>query len=255
MSYNGSDTEITLPDSVDGNNTYAIYQYAFRYNNNITSVTISNGVTAIGDYAFYYCTSLQRVDYTGTIDQWVEIEFDNYSSNPLYYAKHLYINDKEVTEVNITTATKINAYAFYACKSITKVTIGNSVESIGEDAFYKCTSLQNVTIGNSVKSIGYRAFYYCTSLQSVTIGDSVESIGGRAFEYCYLVETVYYKGTSSEWSAISIGSSYNTSLIDATRYYYSETEPALNTEGTAYDGNYWHYDTDGITPVIWTKES
>ncbi len=140
MSYNGKDTDLTLPDSVDGNNTYEIYEYAFYNDDNIKSVTIPNGVTGIGDEAFYGCDSLQsvtigesvksigdwvfgytlsRVDYLGTIDQWVEIEFGTNDSNPLEYAK-LYINDKEVTEVNITTATKINAYAFYNCQSITR---------------------------------------------------------------------------------------------------------------------------------------
>ena len=48
---------------------------------------------------------------------------------------------------------------------------------------------------------------------------------------------------------------YSDNLTSVTRYYYSETEPALNAEGTAYNGNYWHYDTDGITPVIWKKEN
>lgn len=65
---------------------------------------------------------------------------------------------------------------------------------------------------------------------------------------------MYYKGTAAKWAKISIkhGNSY---LTDATRYYYSETAPALNEDGTAYDGNYWHYDTDGVTPVIWKKEN
>lgn len=45
----------------------------------------------------------------------------------------------------------------------------------------------------------------------------------------------------------------NDPLTNATRYYYSENEPALNGSGTDYDGNYWHYDTDGKTPVVWKK--
>jgi len=36
-------------------------------------------------------------------------------------------------------------------------------------------------------------------------------------------------------------------------YYYSENEPPLNEDGTAYDDNYWHYAEDGVTPVIWKK--
>jgi hypothetical protein len=53
---------------------------------------------------------------------------------------------------------------------------------------------------------------------------------------------VYYKGTASEWTEISIGSN-NSKLINATRYYYSESEPTTT-------GNFWHYDTDG-NPVAW----
>ena len=48
--------------------------------------------------------------------------------------------------------------------------------------------------------------------------------------------------------------SWNSALTSATLYYYSEPEPALNADGTAYDGNFWHYDTDGNV-VIWKKEN
>ncbi len=273
-------SEIQLTDNIKSIGKYAFYEcYSLQ------SITIGDSVTSIGEKAFYSCGSLQKVYYTGTIDQWAEIDFGGEFSNPLRNAKHLYINDKEVTEVNLTTATKINAYAFYNCQSITKVTVGDSVlsignsafsgcpikeatiptmaisympetnlqkvvitsgETIGESAFHNCTLLQNVTIGDSVKSIGNYAFYKCTSLQSIIIPDSVKSIGESAFWYCTSLQKVFYKGTSSEWSAISI--SYNTELNVVTRYYYSETEPTTS-------GNYWHYDTDGITPVIWTKES
>ncbi|MBQ9744981.1 MAG: leucine-rich repeat domain-containing protein, partial [Clostridia bacterium] len=55
-----------------------------------------------------------------------------------------------------------------SCDSLTSVTIGNGVTSIGRYAFSVCTSLTSVTIPNSVTSIGYRAFWCCTGLTSVT---------------------------------------------------------------------------------------
>jgi len=65
--------------------------------------------------------------------------------------------------------------------------------------------------------------------------------------------SVYYKGTVDEWLEISIDYT-NHPLRIATRYYYSESEPALNSNGTAYDGNYWRY-VDGVaTPWVYTKE-
>lgn len=75
-----------------------------------------------------------------------------------------------------------------------------------------------------------------------------------AFDDCSGLKTVFYKGTAEQWERISFGNP-NYLLTDATRYYYSETEPSLNADGTAYNGNYWHYDSDGKTPLIWKKET
>ena len=69
-------------------------------------------------------------------------------------------------------------------KSITSITIGNGVTSIGADAFDGCTGLTNVTIPNSVTSIGNSAFSGCSSLTSIEIPNSVISIGAYAFSFC-----------------------------------------------------------------------
>ena len=57
--------------------------------------------------------------------------------------------------------------------------------------------------------------------------------------------------TGDDWSNVSIERN-NEYLTNATCYYYSETEPALNAYGTAYAGNYWHYDENGEI-LIWAK--
>ena len=86
--------------------------------------------------------------------------------------------------------TDIGDNAFWGCRNLTSVTIGNSVTLISDFAFVYCMSLKSVAIGNSVTSIGGRAFSGCTSLTSVTIGNSVTSIGTNAFERCSSLRSV-----------------------------------------------------------------
>ncbi len=184
-----------LKNATIGENVQRIPAYAFLYCSGLTSVTIGNSVTSIGYSAFEGCSGLTSVNYLGTIDQWAEIIFSDYSANPLYYAKKLYINNDLVTKVNLTTATKISGYAFYGCSRLTSVTIGNSVTSIGNWAFYGCRGLTSITIPNSVTSIKYGAFYGCNKLKEVN-----------------------YRGTVEQWMKIEI-SSDNDYLTCAKRNY------------------------------------
>ncbi len=78
----------------------------------------------------------------------------------------------------------IGEYAFAECSSLKSVVIGDSVTTIGEYAFGECTALGSVVIGDSVTTIGAHAFYNCTSLASAVLGDSVTSIGREAFYGC-----------------------------------------------------------------------
>lgn len=72
---------------------------------------------------------------------------------------------------------------------------------------------------------------------------SVTIIQSSVFEQCDSLTNVYYAGDESDWEMIDISTFYNNSLTNATRFYYSDTEP---TES----GNYWHY-VDGI-PTVWS---
>ena len=192
---------------------------AFYNCNGLTNISISNSVTSISYDAFYNCSGLTSVNYLGSIDQWAEIIFYNKTSNPLYYAKKLYINNELVTKVNLTTATKISALAFYNCSDLTSVTIPNSVTSIGSNAFFGCNNLiyneydnayylgnhdnpcvalikgkgadiSSCSINVNTKVIYSSAFYNCKNLLSITIPDGVTSIGTSVFKGCSTLKSI-----------------------------------------------------------------
>ena len=234
-------TSVIIPDSVTSIGSYAFYGCS-----GLTSITIPDSVTSIGDSAFSGCSGLKSVNYLGTIDQWAEINFNNYSSNPLCYAKKLYINNELVTEANLSTTTKISAYAFYNCSGLTSVTIGKSVTSIDNYAFSRCSRLTSVTIPDSVTSIGNGAFFSCSGLTSVIWNaENCTSTGSKdnpIFEGC------------SNLSNVTIGDN-----VKRIPYYAfsgcSGLKSVIIHDSVTSIGNGAFSRCSGLTSVIWNAEN
>ena len=209
-----------------GNNVTRIGYTAFNGCSFLTSIMIPNSVKMIEGYAFQRCTSLTSLILPESVQLYEGV-----------------FNLCDAIETAIIPANAISSIPQYSLKIV--VIIGG--ESIKEKAFFNCDSLMSISISDSVESIGEYAFYGCSTLINIIIPESMTSIGDYAFRDCSSLETVYYGGTVELWNGISIGT-YNENLTNATLYYYSESQP---TE----DGNFWHYGPDGVTPVIWTKET
>ena len=120
------------------NGVTSIGDYTFYKCSGLTSITIPNSVTSIGDNAFSGCSGLASV-HISDLAAWCNISFAYQESNPLYYAHHLYMNGKEVTNLVIPNGvTRIGNYVFLNCSGLISVTIPNSVTSIGFAAFGGC---------------------------------------------------------------------------------------------------------------------
>ena len=162
--YLGNTANLTLPTDYKGEN-YVIDSAVFKDNTVITSVTIPNSVTYIGNQAFYNCSELNEV-HISDLSAWCNIAFASADANPLYYAHNLYLNGELVTVLVIPdNVTNIRDYAFYDCTGLTSFEIPNSVTSIGNAAFENCTELKtvynfsNLTFSEGSSSNGYVAYY------------------------------------------------------------------------------------------------
>ena len=173
--------------------TTCIYFGAFNGCNDLTSVTIPASLTFVDECAFTNCTGLEAVHITD-LAAWCGIEFQwgvyRDSSNPLFYAHHLYLNGEEVTNLVIPEGvTSIGDYAFDYCTTLNSVTIPEGVTSIGSSAFRGCESLKNVTIPSSITTIGENAFIWCKELNAVYISDLAAWCG---ISFYWTANPLYY---------------------------------------------------------------
>lgn len=201
-----------------------IKQYAFIYCTSLKQLTLGSSVTTIGKSAFDACElisvtvnpsvktfgycafdfpnnvwnggTIEIVDYLGSLDEWMSIDFVSGPSNPLYHGAVLKVDGKIVTNINIDII-DFDSLAFLGCSSLTDVIIGENVTTIGDWTFNHCWSLTNVTIGSSLTSIGGSAFGDCPSLTTITI-DSPTIANGVVGEYdngCLVqkAKTIYIK--------------------------------------------------------------
>ena len=194
----------------------------------VDEIDIPEGVEYIGEYAF------EGTKITGIT---IPSKIENLSIG-------LFLDCYYLKDVNLPDGLKaIGDVAFGHCFDLAGIAIPHGVTTIGYGAFAHCESLASITIPESVTSIDLCVFDGCSGLTSIVIPDSVTRIDNDAFRNCDGLTSVYYTGTEEEWEEIWI-SPFNSGLDYATRYYYSATQPTGS-------GNYWHYDTDGVTPVVW----
>ena len=88
--------------------------------------------------------------------------------------------------------TKIGTKAFYGCKTITSVDLGENITSVGIKAFANCTKLETVVFDDALKTISAYAFYNCGKLTSIDLPDKVRTIGSYAFYKCNALTSVSF---------------------------------------------------------------
>lgn len=233
---------VTLPNALT-----TIGSGAFTDCTLLASITIPASVTDIGSGAFQGCTGLEWADFA-SVEHMCNMRFYTYASNPLAYAKYLYINGQQVTDLVIpSTVENITENSFYGCDGIQSLTISGSVQSIGRSAFADCVGLTQITIPASVNTIYANAFQGCTGLMRINVFGATPDVSPIAFdEVTYNRAALYIPENSLEeylmtnWALfrrIYVGSVATKTLTDGV-FRYRVLENPGHIEALLIQGDY-----------------
>lgn len=246
--YNGNDTVVVIPPTINSWPVTKIGEDAFQDNTTITSVTIPASVTEIGSNAFAGCTNLTSVNYIGdwskltiqsgnpAVEDAVNAQLFDFAFTPDNTAVIVTHYKGTAADVTIPSCYKgkpvmaINNAAF-PNSAVTSVTIPDFVTSIPDAAFVNCSQLTNISIPNSVTYIGFSAFDGCASLKSITLPSSLRTIGNSAFAGCPSLMTVTYPGSKTQWDAITKGS--NNDVLE-NKLVCNQLEATFTADGTTF---------------------
>ena len=151
----------------------------YEFRDEIREVVINNGVTTVGEDAFWEFENIEKVTLPDSMETIVK-------------------------------------YAFSGCEKLAEINLPENLKSIGNQAL-SGTALTYVMIPSGIQKISASTFSYCESLETVYLPKSVKTIAGAAFYKCTALKEIYYEGTEDELNAIEIGD-MNDPLYNATVY-------------------------------------
>ena len=171
----GEIQSILLPEGMT-----SVGDYAFFGCRNVTSVSIPASVLEIGECSFAQCKSLIRLDFGTGVQIIGEGAFQECESLPvLNFPKNL---------------TEIGIKAFYRCFKISSVKVPETVTVLGESAFSYCTGLVRATVNAPLEELPGWTFYGCKSLADVSLAPTIVSAGEYAFLFCENLDGIYTQG-------------------------------------------------------------
>ena len=189
--YKGTDTEATVPETIDNKAVTSIGNEAFFSCQNLTKITLPTSITSIEDGAFRSCTGLTQI---------------NLPTGLLNLGDGAFKDCTGLTQMDLPAGlTNMGFSVFRGCNSLAQISLPTSISSIKDGAFADCISLKKISIPTGVTSIEDGAFTGCSSLSEINLPVGLNSIGDAAFQNCAGLTDVYYDGSNIQWNQIQIG--------------------------------------------------
>lgn len=197
----------------------------FSSNPKISTISLPETTTSIGEGAFYGCSSLTTISIP---------------ENVTSIGKDAFFECTSLTSISIPNISTISRSCFGNCSSLSDVVIGKGVSSIQDDAFYNCKALKNINIPDNVSVIG-RYVFRDSGLTEATLGSGITSIGVRSFD-CNKICKIYCKAITPP--AIELKTDYYSNPYSSfgnknkdVKIYVPSQSYDLYTQYTSYKGD------------------
>lgn len=233
-SWSYEDGTLTISGSGNMENYEAEGAPWYSYADEITTLVIEEGITGIGDYSFYACTSLSTISIPSTVTKIGDYAFAFCES---------------IVAFDLSgDITGIGDWAFYGCSGLVSIELPEELSSLGTGTFAYCTSLASVTIPDTVTGIGGYCFYCCNTLNEITVPENVSEIGGKAFSFCTALDYIYVDSANEYYTdadGVLFSADMQTLVAypggndDADDYVYDIPESVCTIEAGAFEGNNW----------------
>ena len=193
LSYIGSDTDVVIPDRIDNKKVTSIADSAFR-EKSITSVVFGQYVESIGNYAFYSCQSLNKLDFSKSSVKTI----GDYAFAINKVLESVEFPDTIESIGNNAFITYTDDYSSYVENKLKSVKFGKGLKTIGDNAFDYNRKLTNIVFtGKNTTSIGAGAFAHCSKITEFTLSGNNVSISNSAFSQNYALEEVTLSGVKT----------------------------------------------------------
>lgn len=192
-------TEINIDNGI----TY-IGEYAFYSKSAVKNIEISNSVKWIGNSAFESCSGLEAITIPGSVRNIGYSAFEGCSSLQTVIIQegtrsifpHAFEDCESLKAIHLPESVKeIGRSGFYNCKSLSSIALPADITKIEYDTFWGCSSLKYVELPESLKEIQLRAFYNCSSLKEISFPETLTTLGQSAFYGCISLKNIVIPGT------------------------------------------------------------
>ena len=180
------------------------------YKDSINTVIMRDGITTIGDFAFYECRKVTNASIPFGVSEIGECAFYWCSSltditipDSVVKLGNLAFSATRLTSITIPDSiTEVGEYLFGGCGALKEVTVPGSIKDMNRLMFFSCGALEKVVVSEGVEIIGESTFEMCSKLTDVTLPESLKSIGTYAFSACTELKNIKFAGHKSQWESI-----------------------------------------------------